>query len=155
MDVYIFDEQKALSIPGTQVEAIAAQVIDLEGKRYDEVSVNFVDSSSIQKLHKDFFDDDTPTDCISFPMDDDDESGYKVLGEIFVCPEVAIEYANEHGLDPYEETTLYVVHGLLHLMGYDDIEEVDVQAMRGAEKRHMSALKKLGLTLQNPKDLAK
>jgi probable rRNA maturation factor len=155
VDVYIFDEQKALSIPGTQVEAIAAQVIDLEGKRYDEVSVNFVDSSSIQKLHKDFFDDDTPTDCISFPMDDDDESGYKVLGEIFVCPEVAIEYANEHGLDPYEETTLYVVHGLLHLMGYDDIEEVDVQAMRGAEKRHMSALKKLGLTLQNPKDLAK
>ena len=83
-------------------------------------------------------------------MDDDDDSPYSVLGEVFVCPATAIAYASENKLDPYEETTLYIVHGLLHLMGYDDIDDRDAVLMRQAERRHMQKLKDLTLLLQTP-----
>ncbi len=149
MDVHVFDDQKSLKLPHAVVQAIASQVVSEEGHQYDEVSIHFVDTKNISELHKQFFDDPTPTDCISFPMDDADSVGYRVLGEVFVCPEVAIEYSEEHGHDPYEETTLYIVHGLLHLLGYDDIEEKDVAKMRAAEQRHLASLKKRGLILQN------
>jgi probable rRNA maturation factor len=79
--------------------------------------------------------------------DEEDPSDYCLLGDIFVCPKTAIKYAADHNGDPYEETTLYVVHGMLHLFGYDDIEEDDIVEMRAAEHRHMSNLKKLDLSL--------
>ena len=147
MDVHVFDDQNSLKLPHSVVQAVATQVVADEGYKYDEVSIHFVDTKEISALHKQFFDDPTPTDCISFPMDDPDEVGYRVLGEVFVCPEVAIEYARENGHNPYEETMLYIVHGLLHLLGYDDIEESDESKMRLAEQRHLSTLKKIGLTL--------
>jgi len=73
----------------------------------------------------------------------------RILGDVFVCPKTAIEYSKSHGGDVYEELTLYVIHGLLHLMGYDDIEETDIVKMREAEKRHMNHLKKLDLGLSS------
>lgn len=108
-----------------------------EGRQPEEVSIRFVDTKTISEIHKEFFDDPSITDCMSFPIDD------QVLGDVVVCPKVAIDY----GGDPYEETTLYIVHGLLHLMGYNDIEELDRQEMRMAEKRHLDTLKKKELML--------
>src|SRR5262249_50239789 len=98
--------------------------------------------------HARFFDDPTPTDCISFPMDDAESEEWRVLGEIFVCPKAAIRYTEEHGGNPFIETTLYIGHGLLHLMGYDDMNLIDEEQMRQAEKRHMAHLKALGLLMQ-------
>ena len=79
------------------------------------------------EIHADFFDDPTPTDCISFPIDD------VVLGSIFVCPTIAQEYVEKNGGDLYREITLYTIHALLHLIGYNDIEECDRAAMREQE----------------------
>jgi probable rRNA maturation factor len=82
----------------------------------EEVNVHLVSKKTITKLHEDFFQDPTPTDCITFPFAED-----SLLGEIFICPEVAIEYANKYKKDPHQETSLYIVHALLHLLGFDDI----------------------------------
>ncbi len=153
MDVYIFDHQKALPFSHATVQAIATQVVSSEGQHYDEVSIHFVDTKEIIDLHQKFFDDPTPTDCISFPLDEPEAAGYKVLGDVFVCPEVAITYAKEHQQNPYEEATLYVVHGLLHLLGYDDIDDTEREKMRDAEARHLKSLKKLGLSLHKPNAL--
>lgn len=147
MDVYVYDQQHALKLPHDAVQALTTQVVSNEGYHYDEVSIHFVDTKTISELHEQYFDDPSPTDCISFPIDDPDAEGYRVLGDVFVCPETAIEYAEKHGCDPYEETALYIVHGLLHLMGYDDVEEEDRKEMRAAEERHLKSLKKLGLKL--------
>lgn len=76
--------------------------------------------------------------------------GYRVLGDIFVCPQTAVDYATRRDGDPYWEMTLYVVHGLLHLMGYDDIEPKERRRMRAAERRQMKALTTLGLLLKDP-----
>ena len=70
-----------------------------------------------------------------------------MLGEVFVCPATAIAYAAEHGNDPHQETSLYIVHGLLHLMGYDDLDDASILLMRQAEERHMNQLQTLGLLL--------
>ncbi len=88
----------------------------LEGKSYDEVSQHFVTTQEICSLHEEYFEDPSPTDVFPFLLIMR-MKGYKVLGDVFICPETAIEYVTENGGDPYEEMTLYIVHGLLHLMG--------------------------------------
>lgn len=103
------------------------------GCPFDEASLYFVDTPRICELHGQFFDDPTPTDCISFPMDDVDEEGYRVMGDLFVCPATAMNYVLSNGGDVYQELTLYVVHGLLHLIGYDDIEDDDRIEMKQQE----------------------
>lgn len=147
MKVLIFNRQSDLSFSEPAVAQIAEAVVDLERHHYDEVSINFVTEKEISDLHAEFFQDPSPTDCISFPMDSDEEAGYRILGEIFVCPRTAIQYAKEHQLDPYEELTLYIIHGLLHLMGYDDVRKEDQQKMRAAEQRCISYLQEMHILL--------
>lgn len=80
-------------------------------------------------------------------MDAIQEANFCYLGDVFVCPRQAIFYADENGLDPYRETTLYIVHGLLHLLGYDDIEESDAKLMRRKELKHLKMIDRAGLIL--------
>jgi len=150
VDTHIFNNQKDLPIDSRAVEAISSAVVALEQKAFDEAAVHFVDEPTICALHQRYFNDPSPTDCISFPMDDANEEGYRVLGEIFVCPKAALDFAAEHKSSPYEETTLYIVHGLLHLMGYDDMNDEDRAKMRSAEERQMVNLKNKGLLLAAP-----
>src|SRR5262245_31854076 len=119
-----------------KVKRIVSSVISFEEKRYDEAAIHFVNTAEISRLHEQFFHDPSPTDCISFPMDEEDQQGYRILGEVFICPQIAIEYSAKHSGDPYAETTLYIVHGLLHLMGYDDLDKKERSKMRSAERRH-------------------
>jgi probable rRNA maturation factor len=147
--VNVIDQQSALKISVVQVQQMVQHVIHAEGEKCDEVNIYFVDTPTICQLHDQFFQDSSPTDCISFPMDEDhdDKFPFRILGEVFICPATALTYAEEHQKDPYEETTLYIVHGLLHLMGYDDLSEEDCLLMREEESRHLVELKKNQLQL--------
>lgn len=146
MLVHIFDQQKDLNINHSRVKTVVKQVLALEGASCHEVSIHFVDTQAISKLHAKFFDDPSPTDCITFPIDTDEGEEYRVLGEVFVCPKTALNYTLDNQGDPYFETTLYLVHGLLHLLEYDDQGEKE-KAMRLAEKRHMEHLESLNMLL--------
>lgn len=144
MIINVFDQQIDLHISSRQVKRLVKEVLSCEKTKCDEVSIYFVDTETICDLHQRFFDDPSPTDCISFPLDDlREHSDYQVLGEVFVCTATAIEYANKHKGSPGIETALYIVHGLLHLIGYRDIEEKDIAAMREAEARSMQQLQHL------------
>jgi len=127
------------------------EVVAFEGKQYDEVGIHLVEPAEISQLHAKFFDDSSVTDCISLPVSNnfkfefdsfDTLENTALLGDVFVCTQVAVDYALKHQKDPYEEVTLYVIHGLLHLMGYDDIDKEERAAMRAAERRHMQHLKR-------------
>lgn len=148
LDVYVFNNQNSLPVSEKSVQALVNSVVSFEGHHFDEAAIHFVSVEAICSLHKQYFNDPSPTDCISFPMDDAKEQGYKVLGEVFVCPEVAKGYIQEKGGDLYEETSLYIVHGLLHLMGYEDMNNDERAKMRQAEKRHMENLKSTHCLLQ-------
>ena len=91
----------------------------------DEIGLYFVTKKQIGQLHAQFFQDPTPTDCITFPLDQD------FLGEIFVCPKVAQEYDPYH---PHLEATLYIIHGILHLLGFNDIEQKERDKMKRKQR---------------------
>lgn len=146
MIVHISSRQKVFKISKTKIKKIVQEVISFENQKCDEVSIHFVSAKEIGKLHNQFFNDPSETDCISLPLDGEEEAHYRILGDVFVCPEVAIKYAEIHKMSIDEEVTLYMVHGLLHLMGYDDIELKERKLMRAAEKRHMTNLKALLIT---------
>lgn len=145
MKVYFENLQTDLPIQTDAISPLVEAVLALEGCNCDEVGIHFVDPDEICNLHYQYFNDPSLTDCISFPIDgiSEDVIGYRVLGDVFVCPKVAMEYAAKRKGDAYREASLYVVHGLLHLMGYDDIEEKDRVDMRAAEARHMRNLRML------------
>ena len=149
MEIEIHNHQNSLEITTESTRDVVSSVLDNESIYSDFVSVHFVDTLTLSNLHADYFDDPSPTDCITFPVDaPGDKSSYHVLGELFVCPETALTYSKEHNKDPYEEATLYVVHGLLHLLGYDDIEEEECKKMRSAETRLMDLLKTKNVALR-------
>lgn len=135
LKIHCYNRQKALPISRSALRKSVCLLLEYLDIETDELSVYFVSSKKIAALHQQFFNDPSPTDCITFPIDS------SFLGEIFVCPEVALLYASERGLDPYEETLLYLVHGLLHLAGFDDLSPNQKRAMRKKEKSCMRQLK--------------
>jgi len=149
--ISVFNTQKRFPIDTSGVAYVVATVLQGEKQKADEASVHFVGKKKICALHAQYFDDPSTTDCISFPIDPPDTCGYRVLGEVFVCPLTAFEYLKKHGKpqsELYEEITLYVVHGLLHLLGYDDIDLEDQKVMRKKEEFYMKKLKAKNLLLK-------
>ncbi len=114
----------------------------------DEIAFHFVSEKQICKLHDQFFNDPSPTDCITLPIDSPNAPGYIFLGDVFVCPKAALELTTKTGSDLYKEITLYAVHGLLHLLGYDDMNTKDKRKMRRAEAKAMDHLNKAKLFIQ-------
>jgi len=102
-----------------------------------ELSLVFLTDPALAKIHADFMDDPTTTDVITF--EGDELAG--VAGEICVSADTARAYARAHGRDFATELTLYVVHGWLHLAGYDDLQPQKKRRMRAAEARAMALLR--------------
>lgn len=102
-----------------------------------EISVAVVDRETIQRLHKKFLHDDTPTDVLSFPMGG---AGRSIEGEIVACGDVALEVAARLGWPAEAELLLYLVHGLLHLLGYDDHEPQAAEEMRAKQRGYLAEL---------------
>lgn len=139
MIITIQNTQKDLALSLKSIREMIPRLLQKLEIHTDEVILHFVSKKKMGKVHADFFNDPSPTDCMSFPLDPPESplsksQSHTILGEIFVCPQVAIEFAEENNLDPYEETTLYIIHGLLHLLGYDDIDPKMRKKMRAMEK---------------------
>ncbi len=101
-----------------------------------ELSVVFLTDADLARLHDDFLDDPSTTDVITF--EGDPAAG--VAGEICVSADTARAYARRHGRDFAAELTLYLVHGWLHLAGYDDLRPERKRRMRAAEARALRLL---------------
>lgn len=136
------NRQSDLPISEESVRRLASLFFEKERERVDELSVSFVSLEESAHLHALYFDDPTPTDCMTFPIDAVDSGEYRLLGEVVICPKVAQQHVEEEGGDLYEEVSLYLVHGLLHLLGHEDREEAGRQRMREAEADHLEHLRK-------------
>lgn len=131
--------------------------IDMNDKLYDvvkavldndglsmayEVSITFVDKYEIHKLNREYRKVDRPTDVLSFPMNEEFliEGVDSMLGDIVICMDIAKDQAKEydHSLD--REIMYLTCHSMLHLLGYDHIDEDDKKIMRGKEKEVMRKL---------------
>jgi probable rRNA maturation factor len=97
-----------------------------------------VDNTTIRRLNKQFLDHDEPTDVITFPYSN--SNAKKLEGELVIGVEIAKEQATERGHDVQVELALYVIHGLLHLCGFDDKASNDAMKMRERERHYLRQL---------------
>lgn len=91
-----------------------------------ELSISLVDMEEMSSLHMRWLDESGPTDVLSFPMDElkpnSSSDGPGILGDIVLCPEYAKKQAVEIGHSLQDELEVLVVHGVLHLLGFDHRE---------------------------------
>lgn len=104
---------------------------------HGDLSIVFLTNDQIEKLHEAYLDDPTSTDVITFPGDPEMD----FAGEICVCVDVAKERASEFQSTFEDELKLYLIHGWLHLAGYQDDTEENILLMRRAEKIVLEALR--------------
>jgi probable rRNA maturation factor len=135
--VAIANPQETVPIDRTHLREVARRVLEGEDCAEAEISLAFVDNSTIQRLNRRYLQHDQPTDVLSFPFDG--KAG-KPSGEIVIGAEVAREEANRRGHEVQVELALYVIHGLLHLCGYDDKTAAGVSKMRKRERHYLELL---------------
>lgn len=109
-----------------------------------EVSVSLVAIDRIHELNKAHRGIDSPTDVLSFPCDDPDEVEGQLceLGDIVLAPEVAFGQSREYGNTYVQELDLLTIHSVLHLLGYDHIDDADAEQMEAEERRLVAAWEK-------------
>jgi probable rRNA maturation factor len=130
--------QEIISIDKGQMRTVARTVLDGEGKPDAEVGLAFVDNATIHQLNKRYLEHDEPTDVLSFPLSG--SAARKLQGELVIGVEVAQAQAQERGHDVQVELALYVIHGLLHLCGYDDVSDAEARHMREKERHYLALL---------------
>ncbi|WZE72238.1 rRNA maturation RNase YbeY [Macrococcus sp. CCM 2573] len=109
-----------------------------------EVAVSFVDENEIQAINKAYRNKDAVTDVISFALEEGEDDFEmpdepRVLGDIIICVKRALEQAEEYGHSFERELGFLSLHGLLHLLGYDHMNESDEARMFGRQDEILDA----------------
>src|SRR5260370_27305101 len=115
--VSVASPQELVVIDRGRMRRIVRTALEGEGIAQAEISLAFVDNATSQRLNQRFLKHDEPTDILTFPLG---ETGGRLAGELIVGAEVAQAQALERGHDVQAELALYVIHGLLHLCGFND-----------------------------------
>lgn len=120
----------------------ARRVLEELGQERSEVSISLVDDPSIALLNRDYRGKEGPTDVLSFSLLEGAHSGFRgsLLGEVVVSVETAARQARRRRRTLDDEVAHLVIHGLLHLLGYDHEEADEARVMRGLERRLWRAL---------------
>jgi probable rRNA maturation factor len=118
--VVLVSNRQDLPVDLAGLAALAERVLLAEGLTGGELSLSFVDLEEMSGLHERYAEEPGPTDVLSFPMDDEG-----LLGDVVVCPAEAVR----SNPDLSAELRLLVVHGVLHLLGYDHQSDQDRAAM--------------------------
>ena len=156
VEVFAADEQSAQPVDAMRLVQLAKAVLGAQGVKADsELSMLFVDEAAMAELNKRFLGKEGPTDVLAFPIDDDDvvEGGRSpdslgpgagvdfentdppnLLGDVVVCPAVAARNAPDHAGTYDDEMALLVVHGILHILGMDHVDNEEAEAMEARER---------------------
>jgi probable rRNA maturation factor len=128
----------------TAFERLAAFVLDREeAPAYAELSIAVVDLMEMSQLNERYRGTPGPTDVLSFECDDlcvaTDPDEPVTIGDVVIAPEVAETQAEEYGHTVEEELNLLLVHGVLHLLGYDHEADSDATVMQARERALLTA----------------
>jgi len=135
IEVQIAHEHADFAADEDRLRQAVANVLVEAGLACGVVSVAIVDDAAMHRLNAEFLAHDHPTDVLSFVLE---RSAEALEGEIVVSADTARQVAARLGWPADDELLLYVVHGALHLVGYDDLEDEQRQQMRQAERRHLA-----------------
>jgi len=129
--VLVSDRQDAQVDSGGLI-ALATSVLLGEGAARSELSVSFVTEVEMADLRARYVGENGATDVLSFPLDERDERGVTLLGDVVIAPAVAAR----NNPDAAAEVRLLLVHGILHLLGHDHEEEQERAAMWALQERY-------------------
>ena len=157
-EIEIADQQECLAVDSDWLKKIAAGTLAAEQVAAAELSIALVGNAEIWDINRQFLGHDYATDVISFLLECEPANaesaagaapdlrraglrgaGKTIGGEIIISTEMASQMAGEYQWNPLDELALYLVHGILHLCGYDDLSESEQHMMRGREKDVLSA----------------
>jgi probable rRNA maturation factor len=146
MPVDIVTRKAARKISRQELKKIALRVLELVKQDRAELSVSLVDNKEIQALNAQFRKKDAPTDVLSFPVEDGLAPDVRLLGDVIISVEKAEEQAVQRKRSLDEEIVTLLVHGILHLIGYDHERSArDARIMGRLEKKIHRALCEQGL----------
>jgi probable rRNA maturation factor len=148
IEVEVSDTQGHVRVDRAALIELVRTVLSAEKRENASISIALVDNATIHAVNRTHLNHDWATDVISFPFSDPDDP--VLAGELVISAEMAGASALEFDVDPRDELALYVVHGLLHLCGYDDHGEADMSRMR---LREHELLAEAGLTLHHLEDM--
>jgi probable rRNA maturation factor len=144
MNITIINKNKEFNINKKNIKQLVEIILEKEllQKTNFELSLMFCDDEEMKKKNKQYLNEDKYTDVLSFPMDDNNENLLEkvYLGDILVSSERAFKRAEEFNNSFQQEFILYIIHGILHLLGYDDIQEQDRKIMRKKEQEYLNIL---------------
>jgi rRNA maturation RNase YbeY len=141
VNVDCFITVETFSINKQQVKDVIAKLTNLENPQVDgEIRIIFVDNKKIHSLNKDYLNHDYPTDVIAFPIE---KANNFVEGEIYISIDEATKQASELNISQNEEIWRLLIHGVLHLLEYDDQLIEQRIAMKKKEDFYLT---KFGLT---------
>jgi len=135
------NNESGIEVDESALLRLAAYELDFLRVHPDaELAILLVDEAAMEQLHVQWMDEPGPTDVLSFPMDelrpgsDDEITPAGLLGDIVLCPQVAVAQAEEAGHSVLDELLLLTAHGMLHLLGFDHAEPEDEREMFGIQR---------------------
>lgn len=138
MEVFVANEQ-AVAVDEARLSALGHHALDSEDVEGGaELSVLLVEADHIRRLNRRFAGDDYATDVLSFPMMEDEEESL-LLGDVVICPSIGRRNADRLGRSVDEELDLLLVHGTLHLLGYDHQEDEEGARMEARTKEILAS----------------
>lgn len=136
LSVSVANQQEVLEPDYARIKEVARAVLQGEGHKQAKVTFALMTDAAIHKLNEQFLQHDEPTDVITFPY-----SEKPLHGDIAISTDTASAAAKDRGHAPADELLLYVIHGILHLCGYDDLNNKDREEMRKREQHYLKQLK--------------
>ena len=129
----LISNRQSMPVDEDGLTALTRETLGAEGLTGVELSVSFVDETEMADLHLRYMGEEGPTDVLSFPLDDVDDRGVRLLGDVIVAPSVA---ARNNPDDPAGEMRLLLVHGILHVLGYDHEDDAERAEMWARQERY-------------------
>lgn len=157
MKVFIFNKQTDISLCPYKTKSAVAFILDFLKIKTNEIVIHFVSKKKICSLHKELFNDPSFTDTITLPLDSPNQKEvYHILGECFICPKAAQDFCHDNKKNSsavYQEITLYLIHSILHLVGFEDTSIKGKKMMRLKEQLILNEIINNNLIL-SPKNLS-
>jgi probable rRNA maturation factor len=147
-EIEVTDEQSRAEIDADRFVHVAEDVLRHEGVAAAEVSIALIDGETMRRLNREHLGHDYDTDVLSFLLDSEGDgppdpdaprgTGKTLDGEVLISTDTASRAAADFGWSVEDEVILYLVHGLLHLAGYDDLSPDEKAVMRSRERAHLA-----------------
>ena len=141
-EVSISNRQKRVSINAGKIRRAAKKILGRLGFQDYDLSIVIVDDQEITQLNRQYFHRNRPTNVISFPMADGDTASLhsKILGDVVISAETARRQAEEGGGKEVDEILFLLIHGMLHLAGYDHEGAADERKEMEDKERELFSL---------------